>query len=179
MNIIIIILIIVLLLASLAALYIATYNKLQHFKTRIEVSENTIDEALREKYDIICDLNIEIKDAANDKDYLKEFINLKNQKLTNYETDRKLVEAVNLIKELQTDYKKLNNDKFNKKLNEIKKVDENLASAKNFYNKYTSEVNSVIRKFPTNFIAKNHKFKVKPYFDNKNMQDAVLDDFKL
>ena len=40
-------------------------------------------------------------------------------------------------------------------------------------------LNTVIRKFPTNIIAKIHRFKIKPFFDGKNMQDAVIDDFKL
>ncbi len=179
MNIIIIILIIVIIISLLASVYISTFNKLQHYKTRIEISENQIDEALRKKFDIICELNTEIKDVADNKDYLKEFTNLKNQKLTNYDTDRKLIDAVNIVRELKNDYKKLNNDHFNKKFNEIRKIDENLTSAKNFYNKYTSELNTIIRKFPSNIVAKNHKFKIKLYFDNKNMQDAVIDDFKL
>lgn len=174
-----IILIIIVLIGGFAFFYAVTYNELQHFKTRIELSENSIDENLRKKYDLICELNIEIKKECKDKDYLKEFIELNEKKLTNYDTDRKLTEAIFLIKELQNDHKKLNNTNFNKCLKEVKKIDETLSASKNFYNKHTSSLNSLIRKFPNSLVAKIHKFKIKPFFDHKNMQDAVIDDFKL
>ncbi len=174
-----IILIAIVVVGLLALLYVTTYNQLQHFKTRIEISENSIDESLRKKYDYICAINSEIKNVIKDKDYLKEYIDLKNHRLTNYETDRKLIEAVNLITELIADHSKLDNKKVNNTLSEIKKLDQGLTASKNFFNKYTTELNNIIRKFPTNIISKRHGFKIKPYFDNKNMQDAIIDDFKL
>lgn len=159
--------------------YVVIYNKLQHYKTRIEISENKIDEAIRGKFDVICDLDLEIKKVCKDSDYLKNFISLRDKKNSNYEVDRKLIEATNLIKELQNDYSKLNNVSFNKLLKDIKNIDENLISSKNFFNKNTASLNGEIRAFPSTVVAKIHKIKVKPFFDNKNMQDAVLDDFKL
>ncbi len=173
------IILIVLLVSSLGLYYVYIFNILQHHKTRIEIAENKIDDSLRSKYDIICDINIEVKKVIKNKDYLFEFISLKNKRLTNYETDRKLIEAVNLINELISDYSEINNKVVQKKLSEIKKIDEELTASKNFYNKYTSSLNILIRKFPTNIISKIHKFRIKPFFDNKNMQDKVLDDFKL
>ena len=159
--------------------YISIYNDLQIIKSKIELSENSIDNLLRHKYDMICDINIEIKEKCKDKDYLKEYIELKDKKLTNYETDRKLSECINLIKELISDNKKLDNDKTKKFIKEIKKIDDKLLASKNFFNKHTATLNEIVRVFPKNIVAKNHKFKVKPFFDNKNMQDAVIDDFKL
>ncbi len=170
---------IIILLGSLLCLYVNIYNSLMHYKTRIELSENSIDEALRKKYDLICEINVELKKISKDKDYLKEYIELNKKKLTNFDTDRKLTECMNLIKELKNDYKKLDSKEFNSNLKEIKKVDESLMASKNFYNKNTSSLNAYIRKFPNSIVAKNHKFKIKPFFDQKNMQDAVIDDFKL
>ncbi len=179
MNVLTIIFIIIIILSTLALLYVMTYNKLQYYRTRIEISENNIDETIRHKYDLICDINADIKSVITNKDYLKEYIDMKNQRLTNYESDRKLVQAVNIIRELVNDHNKLNTKEIKNKLNKIRTLDETLTSSKNFFNKYTTELNQVIRIFPTNIVAKNHKFKIKPYFDNKNMQDAVIDDFKL
>ncbi len=160
-------------------IYVITFNKLQYYRNRIEASENIIDESLREKYDLICDMNIDVKKITKNKDYLKEYIELKDKRLTNYDTDRKLIEAINIIKELKEDHKKLQTNEFEKKLKEINKIDEKLNGAKSFFNKYTVQLNGIVRKFPSNIVAHNHKFKIKPYFDNKNMQDAVIDDFKL
>ncbi len=179
MEILIIVLSIIVFICSVGFIYITTYNTLQFYKSRIEVAENKIDNALRQKYDLLCELNNDIKKVTKNKDYLKEYIDYKNQKLTNYDTDRKLIEGFNLIKELKNDYKELNIKNFNKKLEELKQIDEELTAGKNYFNKNTSDLNMIIRKFPTNIVAKRHNFKIKPYFDNKNMQDAVIDDFKL
>ena len=179
MSPIVIILILVIIISAFIIMYIITHNKLHYYKVRIDVAENIIDEALRKKYDLLCDLNIDIKKVIKDKDYLKEFVDYKNHRLTNYETDRKLVEGFNLINELKGDHKKLGTKKFENKLKQLQPINEELESGKNYFNKNTTKMNMLIRKFTTNVVAKRHKFKIKPYFDNKNTEDAVLDDFKL
>lgn len=156
-----------------------TYNDLVSYKIKIEKAEGIIDESLRKKYDIIMEMNIAIKKVVTKKDYLKDYTELKNKKISNYEMDRKLIEATNIILEVKNDYKELDTKDFNKHIKEINKLNETLVSCKNYYNKNTSELNKIIRKFPSNIIAKIHKFKIKPFFDGKNMQDAVIDDFKL
>lgn len=160
-------------------IYVFTYNDLVSYKIKIEKAEGIIDESLRKKYDIIMEMNIAIKKVVTKKDYLKDYTELKNKKISNYEMDRKLIEATNIILEVKNDYKELDTKDFNKHIKEINKLNETLVSCKNYYNKNTSELNKIIRKFPSNIIAKIHKFKIKPFFDGKNMQDAVIDDFKL
>ena len=151
----------------------------QALSSKIEKAEGLIDDSLREKYDKIVSLNGLIKKVVTKKDYLKEYISLKDKRISNYELDRKLVEAMNIIKEVKSDYDKLDNKEFNKELKDIEAIDEALLSGKNYYNKYTSGLNRIIQKFPTNIVAKIHRYKIKPFFDGKNMQDAVIDDFKL
>lgn len=173
------ILIIIIVLGVIAIIYITTFNNMVSFKLKIDKAEGIIDEALRQKYDIIAKLNISVKKAVNKKDYLKEYIDLKNKRISNYELDRKLTEAHTLILELKEDHAKLDTKEFNKELKEIDKINETLASSKNYYNKNTNELNQIVRKFPSNIVAKIHGYKIKPFFDGKNMQDAVIDDFKL
>ena len=179
MNLTTIILIIIIILGIIGIIYVASYNTLVEYKIKIEKAEGLIDDSLREKYDKIVTLNSLIKKVVTKKDYLKEYISLKDKRISNYELDRKLVEAMNIIKEVKSDYDKLDNKKFNKELKDIEAIDEALLSGKNYYNKYTSGLNRVIQKFPTNIVAKIHRYKIKPFFDGKNMQDAVVDDFKL
>ena len=69
--------------------------------------------------------------------------------------------------------------RYNKDLKEIDRINETLTSCKTYFNNNTSELNKLIRKVPTNIVAKIHGYKIKPFFDGKNMQDAVIDDFKL
>ena len=173
MNLSSIVLILIILLGVGAIFYIITYNNLMNFKLKIEKAEGIIDEALRKKYDTIVKLNGMIKKVVTKKDYLKEYVSLKDKRITNYDMDRKLTEAENLIMEVKGDFPELDTKDFNKEIKEIKRINEDLISSKNYYNRNTSMLNTVIRKFPTNIIAKIHRFKIKPFFDGKNMQDAV------
>lgn len=178
MEIVKIILIIIIILGILAIIYVNIYNNLVSYKLKIEKAENIIDESLRKKYDLIVKLNISIKKVFTKKDYLQEYINLKNKRISNYELDRKLAEAYNIILEVKSDHEELNTKDFNNDLKEIEKLNETLTSCKTYYNNNTNELNKVIRKIPTNIVAKINGYKIKPFFDGKNMQDAVIDDFK-
>ena len=78
------------------------------------------------------------------------------------------------------DYDSLEKNKdFTNIINSLYDSDEKLEAAKSFYNKYTSKLNEVIRKFPSNIIALIHQIKTKAYFDGKNMFDDEIEDFKL
>ena len=161
MNLFEIILLLIIILGILAIIYATIYNNLVSYKLKIEKAEGIIDESLRQKYDIIAKLNIAIKKVVTKKDYLK------------------LTEAYNIILEVKNDHEELNTKEFNKDLKEIDKINETLTSCKTYFNNNTSELNKLIRKVPTNIVAKIHGYKIKPFFDGKNMQDAVIDDFKL
>jgi len=181
MNTLSIFLILIILGSIIGIIYVNSYNKLQYLRTKIEQSENIIDESLRNKYDMIVKINALIKKVIKEKkDYLKDYVNLKNHKITNFDLDRKLIEAVNIINELQNDYSKINdNEEIKSLLNEIKTTDEKLSAVKNYYNKNISLCNQLIRKFPSLIVAKIHNFKIKPFFDGKDLHDDILDDFKL
>ena len=112
--------------------------------------------------------------------YFKDLEKLKKDNISNFEFDRKITEGVNLIHKVKNDYQSLeDNEEYNSILNELKDSDEILDAAKSFFNKYTTEINLIIKKFPTNLIAKIHRIKVKNYFDGKNMFDDEIKDFKL
>lgn len=179
MNLFEIILILIIILGTIAIFYATIYNNLVTYKLKIDKSEGIIDEALRQKYDLIAKLNIPIKKVVTKKDYLKDYIELKDKRISNYELDRKLSEAYNIILEVKNDHEELNTKEINKDIKEIEKINETLVSCKTYFNNNTSELNKLIRKFPTNIVAKIHGYKIKPFFDGKNMQDAVIDDFKL
>ena len=179
MSIASIILLIIIIIGIIALVYVITYNNLVNYKIKIEKAEGIIDENLRNKYDLIAKMNIAIKKVVTKKDYLKDYIDLKDKRISNYELDRKLTEAMNIILEVKNDYSELDTKEFNNDLKEVNKINETLTSCKTYYNKNTTELNKIIRKFPTNIVAKIHRYKIKPFFDGKNMQDAVIDDFKL
>ncbi len=181
MNFLIFLLILIVIAGTLGIIYVINYNKMQYLKTKIEQSEGIIDETLRERYDLLVRANDIIKSTLNDdKDYLKEYINLKNKNLTNFEMDRSLRKAFIVLNKFNDDYKEIQNNKKMKEIfNSIKESNEKLTATTSYYNKNTNILNGYVRKFPSNIIAKFNDFKIRPFFDGKNMNDEIYDDFKL
>lgn len=172
---------IIILVGAVGILYVYQYNKLQHSKTKIYHAECLIDEALRNRYDILVSADKLIKsELGNDKTYFKGLDKVKNENISNFDLDRKLVEYINLLEQIKLDFPDLNSNKgFKEVLSDSKKVSEKLQAAKSYYNKYTSELNDLIRTFPSNIVSRLHRIDIKPFFDGKNMEDEVIDDFKL
>ena len=174
-------LIILILICLLAIVYIFYFNRLQDTKLKIDEAEAILDESLRTKYDTIVEIKTMInKVARNNKINFKDIDSLKKEELSNFDLDRKLEEYIYLINQIFNDYKSVKQNKdLNDKLIEIKRIDEKITSAKAFYNKYISESNELVRKFPSNIVAKFHNIKIKNFFDNKDMNDEDINDFKL
>ena len=176
-----ILLLIIILLGILSILYITIYNHLQYNKTKIEKAEGNIDDDLRTKFDLIVKADNIIKNSIKSKnEYLKEIVNLKEEKISNFNLERKLKEAETIIDTLYDDNKELNeNETMNEIKQELKAIDEKLVAGISYYNKHVSEINAYIRKFPNNIISKIHRIKVRPFFDGKDMTDTDIEDFKL
>jgi len=166
---------------TICIIYIIYYNELQDCKVKIDEAESVIDEALRNKYDILIKLETLIKNNIKEtKINFKDLNDLKKESISNFELERKLVDTVILITKIQDDFPKLEEIKdYRMYINDIRTMDERIAAAKKFYNKYTSKSNELVRKFPSNIIAKFHNITIKNFFDNKDMNDDDINDFKL
>lgn len=171
----------IIIIGAVGILYVYQYNQLQHSKTKIDHAECLIDEALREKYDLLLKADKLIQsELNNDKTFFKGLDKIKSENISNFDLDRKLTEFIHLLEQIKLDYPDLTNNKgFKEIINENKKNDEKLQAAKSYYNKYTSELNDLIRKFPSNVVARMHGIEIKSFFDGKNMEDEIIDDFKL
>lgn len=175
-----ILLIIIILLCLGAIYYIISFNKLNDLKSKIMEAESIIDESLRMKYDILIRISNSLKkNMKSDKNYFKEYEKLKNMNISNFDMDRKLNEGYTLILKMQEDLGLEQEEELNQEIDKIKRIDEKLTATKNYYNKNTSLENAIIRRFPTNLIAKIHHFKIKLFFDGKDMDDEIIDDFKM
>ena len=164
--------------------YSILMNKLDYLMKsfdKIDESENMIEEALRSKYDILLKLESLIKTNIKEtKINFKDLNDLKKESISNFQLERKLVDTVLLINKIQDDFPELEEIKdYRELLNDIRVMDERINAAKKYYNKYTSKSNELVRKFPSNLIAKFHNITVRNFFDNKDMNDDIIDDFKL
>ncbi len=181
MIIIYILLIVIIIAGSSGIFYILKYNQIQYMLTKIEQSEGIIDETLRNRYDLIAKtIKIEKSKIKSIKDYFKDFKELRDKDTSNFDFDRELMEYISLCETVRNDYKELTDNKDLKVLfNELKRNDEKLVATKNYYNRQTTEFNSIIRRFPVNLIAIIHHLKIRPFFDGKDLTDDIVDDFKI
>ena len=168
MNGYVILAIIVAIIAIIAFLYCTSYFKLKKYKERMDKAEAIIEVNLNKKLELITACNNQIKKVINKKDYLKDYVSIRDLIITSIEKDWKLEEAVKLINNLSLDYTKLKNDKKFKELQEeIRSIDEILTSAKNMFNSNALLSNQAIKLFPNNIVAKTSNFKIRSFYNNK------------
>lgn len=177
-KIIVIVFALIAIFAIFAIAYIMIYNKLQKYKIRINEAESEIDETLRKRYDILMSMEKEINSSTDVKQ--DNFKNIEKEKLSSFDADRTLSKITETFKKIKEDYsEKLDTEAFRNLFTEINIVEEKSDAAKSYYNKYTTSLNLLIKKFPSNLIARIHGISERAYFDNKNMNDDDILDFKL
>jgi LemA protein len=164
----VIILLIIAIISIVVLITFISLNKLKKYNERILIAEKNIDSNLEVKLNSIITINNELKKGNDEKDYLKEYIQIKDSLITNIEKDIKLDEAEKLINKLLIDNTKLSSsNKIKKQLVELRKTNEKIVSSKNMYNKNALLNNNLIKTFPTNIIAKIFKYKIISYYNNK------------
>lgn len=177
-KVIIVVFSIIAICALLVIGYILIYNKLQKRVVRINEAEAEIDETLRKRLDILTNMENEINNLTDLKE--DNFKNFKTDFMSNFDVDRKLSKITETFRKIREDYPdKLDTDSYRKMSTELKIVEEKSVAAKAYYNKHTTSLNMLVKKFPSNIIARIHKIDERSYFDNKNMNDNDILDFKL
>ena len=163
--------------------YINTYNKFQEYLIRINEVESNIDSILRKRFDLL-NKSIGIIKAINDemkeKEVLEIIVKLRSRKLSNFELDRQLYEAINefhLYKEALPELKK--GESFMKIDLGLNESEVEITALRKYYNDIITEYNKTAKTFPSIMVAKICKYSNKTYFDGKDMTDDITNDFKL
>ena len=104
---------IILIICILSGIYAILYNKFQDYVIRINEVESNIDTILRNKYDTInkCVSIIKGNNEINnklDKNMFEEIVKLRARKISNFDLDRKLVEANNQFITIKEKYEEIN-----------------------------------------------------------------------
>lgn len=174
----------ILVMCLVIGIYTTLYNKLQDYVIRIQEVEARIDNTLRDKYDNInrCVSLIKSNETINkelDKNMFEEIVKLRTRKISNFDLDRKLVEAHDSFLTLKEKYPELKeNEEIASISVKLEDIQENLIVNKEYYNKNIAEYNKLVKLFPTNIVAKICKYEEKLFFDRKDMTDDDFDDFK-
>ncbi|MEG2322281.1 MAG: LemA family protein [Bacilli bacterium] len=161
--------------------YTNTYNRYQNLIVRINEVEANIDTVLRKRFDLLNKSITLIKANSDIKEEVLELIvKLRSRKLSNFELDRQLYDAINEFNNYMTNNESLrqvdNLIKIEVGLNE---TEHEITAFRKYYNDIVTEYNEMIRKFPSNLIGKFSKYKERTYYDGKNMNDEIVNDFKL
>ena len=118
--------------------------------------------------------------AKTVKDVLKMIKELKSVKLSNFDLDRKLYEAINEFNGFKESSEELkNNESFLKVDLAIIESEAEIVAARKYYNDIITDYNKLVRTFPSNVVAKISRYKIKTYFDGKNMEDEDINDMKI
>ncbi len=181
MDLLVIILLIVIIIGIIGIGYAHIYNIFQVSIIRINESEAFIDTTLRKRFDLL-NKSVNIIKAHTDekKEVLKSISELRSQKLSNFDLDRKLYDAINEFNKYKEEIEELKeSDEFIKIDLGLFESEAEIVAARKYYNDIITEYNRLVRSFPSNLVAKLSNYKERPYFDGKNMNDEIINDFKL
>ncbi len=183
MTITIITLSIVIVVGIIMIAAISIYNQLQDYIIRINEAEANIDSVLRKRFDLLNKAISVIKsnvDEEMDNNVLSIIDTLRSKKLSNFELDRQLYEAINEFNIYAETYDKLKKcDSYTKIEINLMESESEITALRKYYNDIITDYNKIIRTCPSKIVAKINKYKTKPYFDGKNMEDDIVNDFKL
>lgn len=181
MNVFFVTIVFLILVCLILVWYVATYNKYQSLIIRINEVEANIDTVLRKRFDLLNkSINIIKANTDIETEVLGLIVKLRSRKLSNFDLDRQLYEAINEFNYYKENYPELkDSDSFVKIDVNLNETEQEITALRKYYNDTITDYNNLVRKLPTNIIAKISKYKEKTYFDGKNMNDDIINDFKL
>ena len=180
MSTVIVILSLIIVVCLILILLVATYNHFQDYIIRINEADVNIDAVLRKRFDLLKKATSIIKSKIKEDEKIIEIVDeLRSKKLTNFELDRRLYDAIDEFHSLKERYPELQTCK------EFLKVDINILESESeivglrkYYNDIITDYNKLVKSCPSNVIALIKGYKAKDYFDENNV-DKIKGTVKL
>jgi LemA protein len=177
MNTTVIFLLAIIILAMILFIYAMMYNAFQNFLVRINEVESNIDNTLRTKYDTLIKA---LKGKNKNSNLITELEELKDKEVSTFDFDRELITITNkLYEQIDSDKKQNTSNNIKKVYIELGELDERLSAYKQYYDDNISQYNRLVKMFPTNFVAKVSRLKEKNFFEDRNLNDKNINDFKV
>ena len=170
MTSLIIILLLIITISVCLVVFVTTYNHFQDYIIRINEAEESIDAVLRKRFDLLNKSIGIIKANTKEEDVLEIVKDLKSKKLTNFELDRKLYDAINEFNEYKEKYDKLKtNESFLKIDINLFESESEIVALRKYYNDIITDYNKMVKSLPSNFVALIRGYKTKAYFDGNEI----------
>ena len=179
MTILIIILLLIITISVCLVVFVTTYNRFQDYIIRINEAEESIDAVLRKRFDLLNKSIGIIKANTKEEDVLSIVKDLKSKKITNFELDRKLYDAINEFNEYKEKYEKLKTNEAYLKIDiNLFESESEIVALRKYYNDIITDYNKMVKSLPSNLVALLRSYKTKAYFDGNEI-DAQGTDFNL
>ncbi len=157
----------VILVIVLVCLFVSYYNKFVKSRNMVEESFATMDVYLKKRYDLIPNLVETVKGyAKHEKETLEAVISARNMAANSQSAEDKiknegiLNETLKSLFAVAENYPTLQaNQNFITLMNELRGVEEDIASSRKNYNAKVKTFNTSVEVFPGVLFAKLYKFK--------------------
>lgn len=152
---------------------IAVYNAFVRLRNQIEEAFSTMDVYLKKRYDLIPNLVETVKGyAKHENETLTNVITARNAAMTStdpqarMENENILTGTLKSLFALSENYPQLKADThFTEMMNELKVIENEIASSRKYYNGVVRKYNTKREVFPTSIIANWKKFEKKPLYE--------------
>lgn len=182
LNIIALILVILIFVVTLFIILFKYYNeRIENILNKIDNAENDSFEKMKAKHNLLIRFIklIENKFKIESKTF-EDVKKIKIDSLASFKNDKLLNKCYSEILQIKEDNQKSKEIKSFKDI--IEDYEENelhIISLRTYYNKYTLEYNSLIKKFPYNIIAKIKRYKLKVLFEGKELNNNFNNDLEV
>lgn len=160
-------------LCVIALVFIILYNRFQDYIIRINEAEVNIDSVLRKRFDLLNkSIGIIKSSTETEDDILDIIVKLRTKKITNFELDRTLYDAINEFSSYKEKYSKLKNcEEYLKIEINLFESESEIIALRKYYNDIITDYNKLVKSFPSNLIALIRNYNTKNYFDGNNLDD--------
>ena len=173
MNIVVVTLSIVIVVCLILIFLVATYNHFQDYIIRINEADENIDAVLRKRFDLLNkSIGIIKTNIETEEEILDGIIKLRSKKITNFELDRSLYDAINEFHIIKEKYPSLHtNEEFMKIYINLMESESEIVGLRKYYNDIITDYNKLVKSCPSNIIAIIKNYKAKDYFDGNNLDN--------
>ena len=169
----IIILLLIITISVCLVVFVTTYNHFQDYIIRINEAEESIDAVLRKRFDLLNKSIGIIKANTKEEDVLSIVKDLKSKKITNFELDRKLYDAINEFNEYKEKYEKLKTNEAYLKIDiNLFESESEIVALRKYYNDIITDYNKMVKSLPSNLVALVRGYKAKAYFDGNEIDNV-------
>ncbi len=160
-------------IAILVIFIITAYNRFVKLKVKVDEGFSTMDVYLKKRFDLIPNLVETVKGyASHEKETLENVIKARNMTAAAGSMEEKFqsenvlsgcLKTLFAVSEAYPDLKA--NQNFLDLQNQLKRLEEDIANSRKYYNAVVREFNTAIQVFPSNIIANIFKFTSKPMYE--------------